>query len=160
MDPRIKLSSKLEADELEAAGSEADAVRCFRLMSLASQRLRYLLDRRLRDEGLTVRQAISLSSVRPTANPPLGEAAQSLATSPQNAKQTALAVARRGLTRTGDDKADRRARRLIAPRAGQRGWHRRNAEDFAAIGQWFSGLSRSEQKELAAMLVKLIRGLH
>ena len=44
MDPRIKLSSKLQADELEVAGNAADAVRCFRLMSLASQRLRYLYD--------------------------------------------------------------------------------------------------------------------
>lgn len=160
MDPRIKLPSKLQADELEAAGGAADAVRCFRLMSLASQRLRYLLDQRLRDEGLTMQQGFLLSFVRAHRNPTLGEAARSLATSHQNAKQIALAVARKGLIRIVDDDNDRRARRLIATKTGQRGWHRRNADDFAAIGQWFDALSRSEQRKLAAMLIKLIRHLH
>ena len=159
MDPRIKLSSKLQPDELEAAGDAAEAVRCFRLMSLASQRLRYLYDQRLRDEGLTMQQGILLSFVRAHGNPTLGEAAKSLATSHQNAKQIALAVARKGLIRIVDDENDRRARRLIATKAGQRGWHQRNANDFAAIGQWFGGLSRGEQQKLAAMLVRLIRGL-
>jgi DNA-binding MarR family transcriptional regulator len=107
-----------------------------------------------------MQQGILLSFVRAHGNPTLGEAAQSLATSHQNAKQIALAVARKGLIRIIDDENDRRAKRLIATKAGQRGWHQRNADDFAAIGQWFGGLSRSEQKKLAAMLVTLIRGLH
>lgn len=159
MSERIKLSPNLQADELEAAGDAADAVRCFRLMTLASQRLRYLYDQRLRDEGLTMQQGILLSFVRAHGSPTLGEAAKSLATSHQNAKQIALAVARKGLIRIVDDENDRRARRLIATKAGQRGWHQRNADDFAAIGQWFAGLSRREQQKLAAMLVRLIRGL-
>lgn len=159
MSERIKQSPHLQADELEAAGDAADAVRCFRLMTLASQRLRYLYDQRLRDEGLTMQQGILLSFVRAHGRPTLGEAAKSLATSHQNAKQIALAVARKGLIKIVDDEHDRRAKRLVATKAGQRGWHQRNASDFAAIGQWFAGLSRREQQKLAAMLVRLIRGL-
>ena len=160
MELPIKLSPDLQADELEAAGDAADAVRCFRLLSLASQRLRYLFDQRLRGEGLTMQQGFLLSFVRAQGRPTLGEVAKSMATSHQNAKQVALAVARKGLVAIVDDQQDRRVKRVIATKAGRRGWDHRNAEDFAAIGQWFAGLSAGEQKKMASMLIKLIRHLH
>jgi DNA-binding MarR family transcriptional regulator len=159
MDPRIKLSSKLQEDELTVAGNAADAVRCFRLLSFAGQRLRYLFDKHLRDDGLTMQQGVLLSFVRAHGRPTLGETARSMATSHQNAKQVALAVARKGLIEIVDDADDRRSKRLVATKTGQRGWQHRNAEDFAAIGQWFAGLSPGEQKKLAATLIKLIRHL-
>lgn len=160
MDPRIKLSATLPEDELKAAGDAADAVRCFRLISLAGQRLRFLLDQRLRHEGLTMQQGVLLSFVRAHGRPTLGEAARSMATSHQNAKQVALAICRKGLVEIVDDEHDRRVKRLVATRAGRRGWQHRNAEDFAAIGQWFEGLSRREQESLAALLIKLIGHVH
>jgi len=160
MDPRIKLSTELQDDELKAAGDAADAVRCFRLISLASQRLRRLYDQRLRDEGITMQQGILLSFVRAHGRPTLGEVARSMATSHQNAKQVALAVARKGLIVIVDDEEDKRAKRLVATKTGQRGWDHRNAEDFAAVGQWFAGLSGGEQRKLASTLIKLIRCLN
>ena len=159
MDPRIKLSASLEGDELQAAGDAADAVRCFRLISFASQQLRRLYDQRLSDEGITMQQGILLSIVRAHGRPTLGEVARSMATSHQNAKQVALAVARKGFIVIVDDEKDRRAKRLVATKAGQRGWDHRNAEDFAAIGQWFAALSTGERRQLATTLVKLIRHL-
>ena len=157
---RIKLSPHLQDDELSAAGDAADAVRCFRLLTLASQRLRYLFDQRLRDEGLTMQQGFLLTFVREHGRPTLGEVARSMATSHQNAKQVALAVARKGLLEIVDDEDDRRVKRLVATKAGRRGWKNRNAGDFAAIGQWFAGLSATEQRQMASMLIKLIGHLH
>jgi DNA-binding MarR family transcriptional regulator len=159
MDPRIKLAAELQGDELKAAGDAADAVRCFRLISLASQHLRRLYDQRLSDEGITMQQGILLSIVRAHGRPTLGEVARSMATSHQNAKQVALAVARKGFIVIVDDEEDRRAKRLVATKAGQRGWDHRNAEDFAAVGHWFAALSGGERRQLAATLVKLIRHL-
>ena len=73
-----KPSGQLDADELLAAGTAADAVGSFRLILFCSLRLRQLLDRRLRSAGLTSRQGHLLTIVRSNGEPTLGEVAAAM----------------------------------------------------------------------------------
>lgn len=149
----------LGPEELDAAGDAADAVRCFRLIAYTGQRLRYLIDRRLRDAGLTSQQGFLLTVVRLRGRPTLGEVATAMSTTHQNAKQVALALERKGMLRFVPDETDARVRRLAATEAGERGWKDRNAGDFAAIAGWFAALSRDEQATLVGLLSRLARSI-
>lgn len=155
MDNTIKPFADLTDEERRAAGPAQHAVRCFRLISYTGQRLRYLLDRRLRDESLTSQQGFLLTVVRMRGRPTLGEAATAMSTTHQNAKQLAAALERKGMLKIVADDSDARVRRLEATAAGKRGWENRNAEDFAAIAGWFDTLSRDEQLMLAQLLSRL-----
>jgi DNA-binding MarR family transcriptional regulator len=159
MSEPVKPTSQLTAEEREAAGSAADAVRSFRLILFLAQRLHRLLDERLREEGLTTRQGFLLTIVRSLGRPTLGEVAKAMSTTHQNAKQIALALERKGMLSIVPDKSDGRARRLVATAAGKDGWRDRNADDFAAIGSWFGALSADEQATLATLLSRLAKGL-
>jgi DNA-binding MarR family transcriptional regulator len=150
-----KPAYQLDAGELLAAGGAADAVGSFRLILFCSLRLRQLLDRRLRGAGLTSRQGVLLTIVRSNGRPTLGEVARAMSTTHQNVKQIAASLERKGLIKIVTDKKDLRTRRLVATATGRRGWQSRNAGDFAAIGTWFSKLSRTEQKTLRSLLERL-----
>lgn len=150
-----KLIHQLSDSEAASAGKAADAVRNFRLILFCGQRLRTLLDERLREAGLTTQQGVMLSIVRTRTLPSLGEVAAAMATSHQNAKQIAVVLERKGMLEIVADENDRRSRRLKPTAAGRRGWQSRDAGDFEAIGAWFSGLSRPEQKSLRRLLEKL-----
>ena len=145
----------LKPSEALAAGSDAEAVRNFRLILYCSHRLRNLLDERLRRAGLTVQQGVMLSIVRARGRPRLGEVAAAMATSHQNAKQIALVLERKGMLRIVPDADDGRMRRLVPTAAGRRGWTDRDSGDFAAIGAMFSSLPRAEQKKLRSLLERL-----
>jgi DNA-binding MarR family transcriptional regulator len=150
-----KPAFELDADELLAAGAAADAVGSFRLILFCSLRLRQSLDQRLRSSGLTSRQGLLLTIVRSKDSPTLGEAASAMSTTHQNVKQIASSLVRKGMIKIVPDRKDLRTRRLVATAAGRRGWHDRNADDFDAIGGWFSTLSRAEQKMLRTLLRRL-----
>ena len=145
----------LTPEELRAAGDGRDAVRCFRLILYLGQRLRYLADRRLRGQGLTSQQGFLLTVVRMRRRPTLGEVAASMSTTHQNVKQIAVALERKGMVRFVADEGDARIRRLAPTEAGERGWEDRNAGDFAAIADWFAGLSADEQRQMAELLARL-----
>jgi DNA-binding MarR family transcriptional regulator len=145
----------LTPEELRAAGDAGDAVRCFRLILYLGQRLRYLADRRLRGEGLTSQQGFLLTVVRMRGRPTLGEVAAAMSTTHQNVKQIAVALERKGMVRFVADEDDARVRRLAPTEAGERGWEDRNAGDFAAIADWFAGLSAGEQRQMAGLLGRL-----
>ena len=134
----------LTPDERREAGSAADAVRCFRIIAYAAQRLRYLIDRRLAADGLTSQQGFLLTVVRQRGQPTLGEVAATMSTSHQNARQVAAALERKGMLRVLVDPDDARVRRLEPTEGGQQGWKSRNAGDFAAIADWFGTLSPDE----------------
>lgn len=159
MSDSIKPIADLTLEEQLAAGDALDAVRCFRLIAYTSQRLRYLIDRRLREDGLTSQQGFLLTVVRMRGQPTLGEVATAMSTTHQNAKQVALVLVRKGMVQFVADKADARVKRLAATSAGEKGWEDRNAEDFAAISGWFAALSREEQKDMAGMLARLARSI-
>lgn len=159
MNDSIKFVADLTNEERRAAGSAADAVLCFRLISFAGQRLRYLLDQRLREDGLTSQQGFLLTVVRMRGRPTLGETAAVMSTTHQNAKQVALALERKGMLKIVADREDARIRRLEATETGKQGWESRNAEDFAAIGAWFATLSRDEQRMLSRLLSRLANSI-
>ncbi|MDQ6436058.1 winged helix DNA-binding protein [Mesorhizobium sp. LHD-90] len=157
MQDPIKPFADITDEESRAAGSAADAVRCFRLISYTGQRLRYLYDQRLREEGLTSQQGFLLTVVRMRGRPTLGEVAAAMSTTHQNAKQVASALERKGMLKIVSDDRDARVRRLEATEAGQPGWENRNAEDYAAIAGWFAALSGDEQQVLVELLSRLAR---
>jgi DNA-binding MarR family transcriptional regulator len=82
-----------------------------------------------------------------------------MSTSHQNARQVATALERKGMLRIVVDADDARVRRLEPTEAGQHGWESRNADDFAAIADWFRTLSPDEQRQLADLMGRLARGL-
>lgn len=149
----------LSSDERMQAGDAADAVRAFRLLVFVGQRLRYLMDRRLRAGGLTTQQGALLTLVRGLGRPTLGEVTEAMSTSHQNAKQIAVALERKGLLRIITDETDARVRRLEPTDAGRAGWTDRNQEDFAAIGEWFAALSREDQARMVSLAAKLAGSL-
>lgn len=159
MDDSSKPIADLTPEEQRAAGDALDAVRCFRLIAYTGQRLRYLIDRRLREDGLTSQQGFLLTVVRMRGQPTLGEVATAMSTTHQNAKQVALALVRKGMVRFVADETDARVKRLAATEAGERGWEDRNAGDFAAISGWFAALSRDEQQALAGLLSRLAQSI-
>jgi DNA-binding MarR family transcriptional regulator len=159
MDDSSKPFPDLTAEERQAAGKAVDAVRCFRLIAFTGQRLRYLIDRRLREDGLTSQQGFLLTVVRMRGRPTLGEVAEAMSTTHQNVKQVALALERKNMLRFIPDDADARVKRLVATEAGDRGWEERNAGDFAAISEWFAELSSDEQKVLAELLSRLAQSI-
>ncbi|KAB2913713.1 MAG: hypothetical protein F9K29_15925 [Hyphomicrobiaceae bacterium] len=159
MDQPINPHPGLTAEERQAAGPAADAVLCFRLVSFLGLRLRYMLDQRLHEDGLTTQQGVLLTIVRAHGRPTFGEAAKAMSTTYQNVKQVALVLVRKGMISIVPDEVDGRAKRLVPTKAGRRGWESRNAKDFAAIAGWFEALSAQEQHKLARLLAKLARHL-
>ena len=157
MNDRIKSEAELSGEESRVAGEAQEAVRCFRLIAYVAQRMRYLYDQRLREDGLSTQQGILLTIVRARGRPTLGEAAKAMSTTHQNAKQIAAVLERKGMLRIVADEADGRVRRLEATESGARGWEDRNAGDFAAIAEWFAELTREEQEQLAQLLSRLAR---
>lgn len=149
----------LSASEARLAGPSADAVSVFRMLVYCSARLRYRFDQRLAEDGLTSQQGILLTVVRTRGQPKLGEVAAAMATSHQNAKQIAAALERKGMLRIVKAAEDARARRLMITDRGIEAWASRDAGDFAAIGEWLSGLSPSEKRTLRLLLGHLADSL-
>ncbi|MFC1437414.1 MarR family transcriptional regulator [Streptacidiphilus sp. N1-10] len=135
------------------------AVRAFRALLLAGQRLRYLMDDRLRADGLTTQQAALLTAVTALGQPSLREAAEAMGTTHQNAAQVVAALVRKELLRVEPDPADGRRRRLIATETNDRYWRTRDAADHAAVAAWFSSLSGQEIETLASLAERLLPGL-
>jgi DNA-binding MarR family transcriptional regulator len=155
----IKRAPLLDAEETAAAGENANAVRSFRLLTFVGQRFRHFFDQRLRGDRLTTQQGFLLTLVRKLDRPTLGQVAAAMTTTHQNAKQIAVALERKGMLSIVADKRDARVRRLEATPAGRTGWVHRNEDDFAALGEIFSVLSRDEQEMLVTLLSRVARSL-
>jgi DNA-binding MarR family transcriptional regulator len=155
----IKQAYLLTAEEASAAGQNADAVRSFRLLGYVAQRLRYLVDQRLRDEGLTTQQGFLLTLARSLNRPTLGQVAAAMSTTHQNAKQIAAALERKGMIAIVPDERDARVRRIEPTTAGRAGWTDRNEQDFAALGEIFSPLSPQEQATLVGLLARVAKSV-
>lgn len=132
-------------------------VRAFRTVLLLAQRLRYLMDERLRPDGLTTQQAALLTAVVAFGEPSLSEAAAALGTSHQNAAQLVAALQRKGLLEVLPDPTDGRRRRLVVTAENARYWAGRDEDDAAAIAQWFAALS-AEELDLLCMLADRVLG--
>src|SRR3954462_2021238 len=135
------------------------AVRAFRVLLLVGQRLHRLMDQRLRADGLTTQQAALLTVVTALGRPSLGEAADAMGTTHQNAAQLAAALTRKEFLRVEPDPADRRRRRLIATETNDQYWRGRDAADHNAVADWFSTLPDSELQTLTPLAERLHKGL-
>lgn len=145
----------LTAEDERTAGENTNAILCFRQLLWVAQRLRYLMDQRLRGDGLTTQQAVLLTLVRVLEQPSLTEAAAAMSTSYQNVKQLVAALERKGMLEIVVDPEDRRVRRLKATGTSARKWKRRDAADFAAVAQWFSALPKQDVGRLLDLLSRL-----
>jgi DNA-binding MarR family transcriptional regulator len=141
-------------------GSElAPPVRAFRTILVLAQRLKYLMDERMRADGLTTQQAALLTVVIALGRPSLTEAAAALGTTHQNAAQLVSALQRKGFLRVEPDPVDRRRRLLVTTEANDRYWRSRDASDLDAVGEWFSALSTAEITDLCELADRLLAGL-
>lgn len=134
-------------------------VRAFRAVLLLAQRLRYLMDERLRPDGLTTQQAALLTVVIALDSPPMGAAAAVLGTTHQNVAQLVAALSRKGLLAVEPDPADGRRKRLVATADNARYWRGREAGDGAAVASWFGALTPAEVETLARLSVRVLDGL-
>ncbi|MFC6022443.1 MarR family winged helix-turn-helix transcriptional regulator [Plantactinospora solaniradicis] len=134
-------------------------VRAFRLVLLLGQRLRYLMDERLRPDGLTTQQAALLTAVLALGRPSLTEAAAVLGSTHQNVAQLVAALTRKGLLQVEADPADRRRRRLVATEANGEYWRNRNDGDHAAVADWFSALRPAEIVTLCELAERVLADL-
>ncbi|WP_084700065.1 MarR family winged helix-turn-helix transcriptional regulator [Cryptosporangium arvum] len=135
------------------------SVQAFRMVLLAAQRLRYLMDARLRPDGVTTQQAALLTVVTALGNPTLGEASAALATTHQNTAQLVASLERKGWLVSEPDPADKRRRRLTTTEKNAAYWAGRDPDDHAAVTEWFSMLTDEEVKTLAGLTSRLARGL-
>jgi DNA-binding MarR family transcriptional regulator len=135
------------------------AVRAFRVLLLLGQRLRYLMDDRLRADGLTTQQAALLTAVAALGTPSLKQAADVIGTTHQNAAQLVAALERKGFLRVEQDPDDRRRRRLVLTETNARYWQGRDTGDFAAVGEWFAGLEPAELSTLVALAERVLGAL-
>jgi DNA-binding MarR family transcriptional regulator len=134
-------------------------VRAFRLVLLLGQRLRYLMDERLRPDGLTTQQAALLTAVLALGRPTLTEAATVLGSTHQNVAQLVAALSRKRLLRVEPDPADRRRRRLVATEANEHYWRDRNDGDHTAVADWFGALSTAEIGTLCGLAERVLADL-
>lgn len=141
-------------------GSGLDpAVRAFRAVLLAAQRLRHRMDERLRPDGLTTQQAALLTAMAGLGRPSVTEAAAALGTSHQNVAQLVAALRRKDMVRVEADPADGRRRCLVATSTSARYWSERDDADVAAVAGWFGVLSDEEIGTLCALLIRVVDGL-
>ncbi|GAA3397502.1 MarR family winged helix-turn-helix transcriptional regulator [Cryptosporangium minutisporangium] len=135
------------------------SVRAFRTLLLAAQRLRYLMDARLRADGVTSQQAALLTAVSALGTPTLGEAAAALGTTHQNVAQLVASLERKGWLTSESDPADRRRRRLATTEKNAEYWRGRDTADHAAVAEWFSMLTEDELRTLATLAGRVAAGL-
>jgi DNA-binding MarR family transcriptional regulator len=134
----------------------SDPVRIFRLVLLAAQQLRYVMDRRLAEADLTTQQAMLLTVLDALGGSAiLGEAAEKLAMTHQNVKQLATSLTSKGFLEIEIDEKDRRARRLRPTAQSRRFWRRRGDGDERAIEELMRDFSESELRTLSRLLRKL-----
>ena len=134
----------------------SDPVRIFRVVLLAAQQLRYVMDRRLAEDSLTTQQAMLLSVLDLLGgSATLGEVAEKLAMTHQNVKQLAQSLAAKGFAEIEVDADDRRARRVRPTAQSRRFWKRRERGDHAAIEELMRDFSPEELAILSRLLTKL-----
>lgn len=135
------------------------AVRAFRAVVLLGERLHYLMDERLRADGLTTKQAALLTVVIALDRPTLTEAAAALHTTHQNVAQLVAPLERKGFLRVETDPTDRRRRRLAVTEVSNEYWLRRDDADETAAAEWFATLSLTELTTLLELTERLLGGL-
>jgi len=142
--------------EMARLGPDGTAqVMVFRLILALAQRMRTLMDQRLKADGLTTQQAALITVVSALGAPKLSQVARHLGTTHQNTRQIAEALERKGFLRIFADSDDRRVRRLQVTRRSEAYWRRRSDADQDHVTTWFADLTPDQVADLLASLRRL-----
>jgi DNA-binding MarR family transcriptional regulator len=145
--------------DLGPASELEPSVRAFRTVLVLAHRLRYLMDERLRVDGLTTQQAALLTVVNAAGGPSLTEAAAALGSTHQNVAQLVTALVRKGMLAEAPDPDDRRRKRLTVTATSARYWAQRDADDAAAVAGWFGALTDDEVQTLCRLADRVLADL-
>jgi DNA-binding MarR family transcriptional regulator len=135
------------------------SIRAFRTTLTLAQKLRYVMDERLREDGLTTQQAALITVVTALGKPSLAEAAAVLGSTHQNVAQIVAALVRKELLQVEPDPVDKRRKLLSATNHSAAYWKQRDEGDFAAIADWFGDLSPAELETFCALSDRVIARL-
>jgi DNA-binding MarR family transcriptional regulator len=141
------MSPRDKTEDLLGIGPESalePSIRAFRTTLTLAQRLRYAMDERLREDGLTTQQAALITVVVAVGKPSLAEAAAALGSTHQNVAQIVAALVRKDLLQVESDPTDKRRKLLSATNHSTAFWKQRDAGDYAAVADWFADLTPAE----------------
>ncbi|NEA34442.1 MarR family transcriptional regulator [Streptomyces sp. SID13031] len=141
------MSSRNKTEDLLGIGPESalePSIRAFRTTLTLAQRLRYAMDERLREDGLTTQQAALITVVVAAGKPSLAEAAAALGSTHQNVAQIVAALVRKNLLQVEPDPTDKRRKLLSATNHSASFWKERDEGDYAAVADWFADLTPAE----------------
>ncbi|MEV6410822.1 MarR family transcriptional regulator [Kribbella sp. NPDC051718] len=156
MSPRDKTEDLLG---IGPASALEPSIRAFRTTLTLAQRLRYAMDERLREDGLTTQQAALITVVVAAGKPSLAEAAAALGSTHQNVAQIVAALVRKDLLQVEPDPADKRRKLLSATNHSASFWKERDAGDFAAVADWFGDLTPAELETFCDLSDRVIARL-
>jgi len=122
-----------------------------------SNRLEYIGDKYLREDGLTTKQwqLIAVTGKYFTYPPSVSEVAEVLSTTHQNIKQIALKLQEKGFISIEKDENDKRILRLKLTEKNRKYWESKSNEEIDFIGTIFEGMSDQEIKDLYYLLNKI-----
>jgi len=122
-----------------------------------SNRLEYIGDKYLREDGLTTKQwqLIAVTEKYFTYPPSVTEVADALSTTHQNIKQIALKLQEKGFISIDKDENDKRILRLKLTEKNRKYWESKSNEEIAFISPLFDGMTDEEIKDLYYLLNKM-----
>lgn len=156
------MSSRDKTEDLLGIGPESalePSIRAFRTTLTLAQRLRYAMDERLREDGLTTQQAALITVVVAAGKPSLAEAAAALGSTHQNVAQIVAALVRKDLLQVEPDPTDKRRKLLSATNHSAAFWKERDTGDFAAVAGWFADLTPAELETFCDLSDRVIARL-
>ncbi|MFI5711295.1 MarR family winged helix-turn-helix transcriptional regulator [Kribbella sp. NPDC051620] len=156
------MSPRDKTEDLLGIGPDSalePSIRAFRTTLTLAQRLRYAMDERLREDGLTTQQAALITVVVAAGKPSLAEAAAALGSTHQNVAQIVAALVRKDLLQVEPDPADKRRKLLSATNHSAAFWKERDAGDFAAVADWFADLTPAELQTFCDLSDRVIARL-
>ncbi|GAA3557313.1 MarR family winged helix-turn-helix transcriptional regulator [Kribbella ginsengisoli] len=156
MSPRDKTEDLLG---IGPASALEPSIRAFRATLALAQRLRYAMDERLREDGLTTQQAALITVVVAAGKPSLAESAAALGSTHQNVAQIVAALVRKDLLQVEPDPADKRRKLLSATNHSAAFWKETDAGDFAAVADWFADLTPAELQTFCELSDRIIARL-
>ncbi|MHA1769531.1 MAG: MarR family winged helix-turn-helix transcriptional regulator [Candidatus Thorarchaeota archaeon] len=139
---------------------EADQIMTdtFGRIFLLSRRFEYVTDHVLRKDNLTTKQLLANIAVTVAFDhpPTLGEVAEVLGTSHQNAKQLVRQLEKKGFVVIERDSEDKRRLRLRGTKVAEEYWKSRSAEHLNTIRSLFSSLTNQELRAFNRTVRKLL----
>jgi DNA-binding MarR family transcriptional regulator len=153
------MSPESKTEDLLGIGSDSQlepSIRAFRTALTLAQKLRYAMDERLREDGLTTQQAALITVVSAMGKPSLAEAAAALGSTHQNVAQIVAALLRKELLQVEPDPADKRRKLLSATNHSKSYWKQRDEGDYAAVADWFGDLTPAEIKTFCELSDRVI----